>query len=249
MQGLSKREEYLCFTMPWFVVDRSIRKKRIMKNVSSSISRRNFVMGSALGAAGLALASPALAFADTTPAEPMPSIVVSVKDMHGNVVDATGMAVPRSVGGLVCLDNTTRSVTENADGSFTAVCETSVVPAAARSTIKDNTYNDLGVTIKVSVMYTFSRGKITVQSGSVVLTNVAPEATWTSKWMIVCQGVWANMNQVQTEFTGLEHVLITGFPEIDYVPSGASGMNGTNFQGVMSAKDMPEHLVTAAVQV
>lgn len=220
-----------------------------MKNEISSISRRNFVMGSALGVAGLALASPVLAFADTNQAEPTPSIVVSVKDMDGNVVDATGVAAPRRVGGLVCLDNTTRSMIENADGSFTAICETSVIPVAARSTIKDNTYNDTGVTIKVSVMYTFSRGKITVQSGSVVLTNVAPEARWTSKWMVVCQGTWANLNQIQTEFTGLEHALITGFSAIDYIPSGGSGMNGTDFEGVMSAKDMPEHLVTASVQV
>lgn len=219
-----------------------------MENRSISISRRNFVIGSALGATGLALASPALAFASTAVPEPTPSIIVNVADMDGNVVAATGAATTKS-SGLVCLGNTTRSLTENADGSLTATCETSVIPTAARSTIKDNTYNDTGVTIKVSVMYSFSRGKITVQSGSVVLTDVAPGANWTSKWLIVCQGVWANMNQIQAEVTGLEHVLITGFPEIDYVPSGAAGMNGTNFQGVMSADGIPEHLVTASVQV
>lgn len=220
-----------------------------MKNGISSMSRRNFVASGALGLAGLALATPSLAFADSALAEPKPSIAITLKDMNGNVVDTAGASAPRSAGGLARFDGTTRTVTDNADGTFTATCETSVVPTATPRTIKDNTYDDTGVTIKVSVQYLFSRGKITVQSGSVVLTNVAAGANWTSKWMVVCQGVWASMNQVQAEVTGLEHVLVTGFPAIDYVPSGGSGMNGTNFQGVMSANGIPEHLVTASVQV
>lgn len=220
-----------------------------MKNNTSSMSRRNFIAGGALGLAGLALATPSLAFADSALAEPAPSIAFTLKDMDGNVVDTVGTSASRSMGGLARFDSTTRTVTENADGTFTATCETSVVPTATPRSIKDNTYNDTGVTIKVSVQYLFSQGKITVQSGSVVLTNVAAGAKWTSKWMVVCQGLWTNMNQVQAEVTGLEHVLVTGFPPIDYIPSGGSGMNGTNFQGVMSAIGMPEHLVTASVQV
>lgn len=213
------------------------------------ISRRKFLAGSSLGALGLVLGTPFAAFADTDPAEPTPSFTVTVKDAGGVVVDAFGQNASNFADADVKIVNATRSVIANSDDSYSAVFEFGVKPKAVLRSNKDEVYDDLGVTIKVSIDYRFFRGKITVNSGSVELTNVVADANWISRYLNVAQGPFSALQTKTESFDGLSHTVVTGFTEIDYVPSGEAAMNAVMFSGVMSAPNMPEHLVTAQVSV
>lgn len=216
---------------------------------NGKMSRRSFLAGSAIGAASLVAATPLAAFADDTVADPEPTITITVENMDGLIVDSYGKNAVRRSTGDVKINSAARSTIDNSDGSYTAVCEATVVPTKNARTVVDNTYDDLGVTIKVSMNYLFRRGQITIQSGSVELTKVAEGALWTSRFLAAAQGTFQSLQQMGEPFEALSHTITTGFTASEYIPTGLNAMNEVNFSGVMSAKDMPEHLVTAMVNV
>lgn len=220
-----------------------------MSTKGCSISRRSFVVGSVIGVAGLALAAPSAAFADDYHVEPIPGVVVRLEDADGMLVDAFGESVPRNdLASDLKLGETTRSLIQKADGSFEAICETSILPTINSRTIKDDVHNDPYATIKASVEYTFSRGKIAITAGTVQISNIANGIVLSPRHQLMFQGPLSHEgNMVVKEFTAATNTVVTGWSAVEYVPTGSFYKNACRFQGMVNGSGVQNYLLAAEV--
>ena len=222
-----------------------------MGTTEHSISRRSFITGGALCAAGVAMASPISAFAGTKYAEPTPSIAVTLEDADGNLVDKYGDALARNASqSTLQLGESIRTSIQKDDGSFVAICETSVTQSANSRTNKDDVHNDPYATVKVSMEYTFLRGKITVTSGAVQISNVASGFVMSPRHQLMFQGPLSHEgNMVYKEFTGDSNTIVTGWSPVEYTPTGSSYKNACRFQGMVNGAGVQNYLLAAEVTI
>lgn len=222
-----------------------------MSTREHSISRRGFITGGVLCAAGLVIASPVSAFAGTSYAEPAPTIVVTLEDAEGNLVDAFGEMSTRNASvGTLRLGETVRTLTQKDDGSFVAICETSIMQSADSRATKDDIYNDPYATVKVLMEYTFLRGRITVTSGTVQISNITSGFVLSPRHQLMFQGPLSHEgNMVYKEFTADSNTIVTGWPSVEYVPTGSSYKNACRFQGMINGAGVQNYLFAAEVTI
>lgn len=219
-----------------------------MTNVS--FTRRKFIAGSAFALLGLNAITPSLAFADNK-VEQEPRIHVTLQDANGQMLEDVGAPqLQCAASNRLNLGDTSKTVVQNQDGSYTMSCNTSVVPTITPRTTSEKYNYDPYATVRVTVDYTFFRGNITITSGSVYISNIAPEIELSSRYQIVAQGPYTSdgMNIVE-QFTENEHTIVTGWSAVEYIPSGVSNMNLCRFQGLVNGGGVKNYVLAVEVLV
>ena len=202
-----------------------------------NISRRDLLTAGALGAAGLAasaLIPTQQAQADETAAGsvPTPAIAVQIKDKEGRVIDSYNplLRISSLTNPPIKVADVTYETKANGDGSF-AVVANSTIGLRNTDTTAEESYQDEHAAATVTLDYIFSRGQITVRSGSVNITWIASNVNMYSRYLIVAQGPYTGAGDTIVEqFTGNSHTITTNFGPTEYVPSGTTHMNICRFE-------------------
>lgn len=232
-----------------YVGERRLAMKNPITLENSSLSRRNFAI---LGIAGIAGAFtnaslPAQhAFGNQDETQISPTIEIIVRNGSETITRCqNGIVKETSDTAHIVESNTSTSIDKC--GTYKTCCQANLKTARAAST-KENSYDDLGVTIKTYIEYTFSRGQLKIFKAGVELSNVVENAIWDSRYLIAYQGPTTEMQTKAEPFASLIFEMDTGFSSSQYYPTGAGGMNGATFQGVLSAPSLDQHIVTAKIE-
>lgn len=227
-----------------------------MKAKGTNISRRDLLAAGALSAAGLAasaLIPTQQAHADESEARsiPTPAIAVQIKDKEGKVVDSYNplSRISSLTNPPIKVKDASCETKANSDGSFTVVSNSTIALRNADTTAEES-YQTENASATVSINYIFSRGQITVQSGSANITWIASNVNMYSRYLIVAQGPYTGTGDTIVEqFTGNTHTIITNFGPIEYVPSGATHMNICRFESAILINGTEDYFFDVEVTV
>ena len=217
---------------------------------AQNVSRRDF---SIAGLIGLAAAASGLAFpqikanASEQTVTQVPSIELAISNGDETLATYRNGIVEESNSCCLEIENGSVTTVRTVDG-FALTESIGISVRASNGQIRDNTYEDLGVTIHVYIEYTFFRGQLTIKKAGVDLTDIAEGASWSGRYLIAYQGLAAQPQTKVEQFDSDSYAFDTEFQTSTYQPTNAGGMNGATFQGVLSARNLDEHLVTAKIE-
>lgn len=229
--------------------ERRLTMKNSITSKDSSLSRRDFAILGIAGIAG-AITSASIpvqhAFGNQEEIQAIPSIEIIITNGSETIAHCQN-GIVKGTSDATCIEKSNTSTSIDNSGIYTTCCQANLKATRAAST-KENSYEDLGATIKTYVVYTFFRGQLQISKAGVELSNVVENAVWDSRYLIAYQGPTTEMQTKAEPFNSLFFEMETGFSSGQYHPTGAGGMNGATFQGVLSAPGMEQHLVTAKIE-
>ena len=203
--------------------------------MDTECSRRDLLTAGTLGIAGVtaSLIIPPQAHASEEVKETTvnPAIKILIKDREGKILDNYNPLSKQNtlISSPLKIANTKKTVKVNNDETITVQCITSINSRSA-NTVAEESYETEEVAATVSLDYLFSRGQITVRSGSVNITRIASNVEMYSRYLIVAQGPYGGSDTIIEQFTGNTHTVTTNFSPTTYVPSGPSHMNICRFE-------------------
>lgn len=200
-----------------------------------NISRRDLLGAGVLGATGIVasmLIPTQQAHAEERISNPTPMIAIKIKDKEGKVIDSYDPLSRINVLNNPSLKivKTNYATRTNSDKSISVIANSAIAFRSPNSTAEESYQNEYAAAT-VTLDYVFSRGQITVRSGSVNISQIASNVNMYSKYLIVAQGPYTGAGDTIIEqFTGNSHTITTNFGPTEYVPSGTTHMNICRFE-------------------